>query len=409
MPSQTFALDQIDPRREDWTRWAQHHAVDLAGLVRAAAVPTGGFGFLDAHNRRDEQQPVATWLTARMTHVSVLATLSGQAQSADLVDIGVRGLTGPLRDDRNGGWFASTADRNAKEAYPHAFVVLAAASAAGAGHPEGQALLADALTVVEDHFWDDDAGLVRESWDPTWTTLDSYRGVNANMHTVEAFLAAWQVTGDRRWLDRAATITDRVVHGFAAEHAWRLPEHFDSSWQVELDYNRDKPGDQFRPYGVTIGHLLEWARLALHVRTALGDSAPAYLLTDAAAMYQAAVARGWDVDGAPGFVYTTDFEDRPVVRERMHWVVAEAIGTAWTLWRDTGDERYVSDHARWWDYALRYLVDPENGSWQHELDAQNRPSALVWPGRPDVYHAYQATVLPLWPQAPSFIGAALQL
>ena len=41
-----------------------------------------------------------------------------------------------------------------------------------------------------------------------------------------------------------------------------------------------------------------------------------------------AVRDGWAVDGAPGFAYTTDWAGAPVVRTRMHWVAAEAIGAA---------------------------------------------------------------------------------
>ncbi|GAA3366621.1 AGE family epimerase/isomerase [Saccharopolyspora gregorii] len=61
------------------------------------------------------------------------------------------------------------------------------------------------------------------------------------MHTVEALLAAADVTGDRRWSDRAARIVENVVHGFARDGGWRLPEHFDPSWNVRLDYNGTSP------------------------------------------------------------------------------------------------------------------------------------------------------------------------
>ncbi|WP_344931743.1 AGE family epimerase/isomerase [Saccharopolyspora gregorii] len=39
-------------------------------------------------------------------------------------------------------------------------------------------------------------------------------------------------------------------------------------------------------------------------------------------------------------------------------------------------------------------MDRELGSWRHELDEHNRPAATVWEGKPDLYHAYQATLLP---------------
>ena len=75
------------------------------------------------------------------------------------------------------------------------------------------------------------------------------------------------------------------------------------------------------------------------------------------------------------------------------------------LSRATGDARYEQDLSRWWAYADRYLVDHRSGSWHHELDPTNTPAAEVWPGKPDVYHAYQAALLPLLPVAPSFAKA----
>lgn len=388
------------------THWFDDEGHRLLALVGRAVHPDGGFGYLDDASELDPSRPVATWITSRMTHVAALGALHGSGEAQDLVDVGVGALTGPLRDAEHGGWFSDTSRPDLKEAYAHAFVVLAAASATGAGHPDGQALLDEALAVLDQRFWDERAGLSVDEWDAAWTRLDDYRGINANMHTVEALLAAADVTGDAGLRERAARITERVVHGFAREHDWRLPEHFDTAWRPLLDYNVDEPGHPFRPYGVTIGHLLEWSRLALAVRTAQGDAAADWLLPDAISLYDAGVRRGWAVDGADGFVYTTDFADRPVVRERMHWVLAEATATAAVLHRATGEQRYVDDGARWWDYARTHLIDPTDGSWVHELGPDNQPSATVWPGRPDIYHAYQASVLPLLPDAASFVGAA---
>ena len=42
-------------------------------------------------------------------------------------------------------------------------------------------------------------------------------------------------------------------------------------------------------------------------------------------------------------------------------------------------------------------LDRELGSWHHELDRQNQPAETVWVGKPDSYHAVQATLLPRIP------------
>lgn len=384
-------------------RWLEHETDRLLGFATRARHPDGGFGWLDERGSLDTSHPVELWITCRMTHVAALGVLLGRPAPRSLLDHGIRSLAGPFLDADGGGWHAALPADVAmpKGAYEHAFVVLAASSATIVGHEAGPALLTRALDAVMDRFWEADHGMVADSWDPVGGRLDPYRGVNANMHTVEAFLAAADATGDRRWLDRALLIVERVLDRLAKDHGYRIPEHFDESWSPVLDYNRELPADKFRPYGATIGHGLEWARLALHLRAALGhDSSPSWLLEHARGLFDAAVRDGWAVDGADGFVYTVDWEGRPIVRERMHWVAAEATATASALWAATGEQRYADWYQTWWEYVARVFVDDERGSWHHELDHENRPSARVWPGKPDLYHAVQATLLPRLPLAP---------
>jgi mannose/cellobiose epimerase-like protein (N-acyl-D-glucosamine 2-epimerase family) len=375
----------------------------LLGFARGAVHPGGGFAWLDDTGRPVLDRPVETWITCRMTHVFALASLQG-ADTGELVAHGVAALTGPLRDSGHGGWYASAAEPE-KRAYEHAFVVLAAASAAAAGAEGGEKLLAEALDVVERRFWEPGPGRVADVWDRGWTRLEDYRGANANMHTVEAFLAAADVTGDPVWAARALSIVEHLVHGEARPHGWLLPEHYDADWRVLPEFNRADPADRFRPFGATIGHLFEWARLAVHLGRALGADAPAWLRPDAAALFETAVRHGWAADGREGFVYTTDFAGTPVVRTRLHWVVAEAIAAAWTLHQETGAPAYLARFREWCEHAETCFVDGELGSWHHELDPENRPAATVWDGKPDVYHAYQATLLPVLPPAASFAGA----
>jgi mannose/cellobiose epimerase-like protein (N-acyl-D-glucosamine 2-epimerase family) len=203
------------------------------------------------------------------------------------------------------------------------------------------------------------------------------------------------------------SIVDHLVHGEARAHGWLLPEHYDPRWRVRLEFNRDEPAHPFRPFGATVGHLFEWARLAVHLKRALGGEAPPWLVPDAVALFETAVRTGWAVDGRAGFVYTTDFAGTPVVRNRLHWVVTEAMAAAWTLHQETGDPAYLERFREWCEHAEDCFVDRERGSWHHELDPENRPAATVWAGKPDIYHAYQATLLPALPPAASFAGALL--
>jgi mannose/cellobiose epimerase-like protein (N-acyl-D-glucosamine 2-epimerase family) len=388
--------------------WLAAEADRLLAFGAASSHPDGGFAWLDDGGQPRLDQPVQLWITCRMTHCFALGHLMGDPASADLLDRGIRALLGPLRDERHGGWFAACGPdgptQTDKQTYGHAFVVLAASSGVLAAHPDARGLLHEALGVYEDKLWCEADGMVVDSWDRAFSCVDAYRGLNANMHTVEAFLAASDAIGDPVWRERAARITDRVLNHYAAQWDWRLPEHFDTHWQPIPDYSRDRPADPFRPYGATVGHGLEWARLALALEASL-DRPPPWLLPGATRLYDRAVADGWSVDGAPGFLYTTDWDGSPVVHERMHWVAAEATATAATLGRRTGDPGYHAAYERWWSHIRETFVDPDGGSWWHELNRHNRPSATVWAGKPDIYHALQATLVPRLPVSGSIAAA----
>lgn len=372
---------------------------DLDGLLDFAArswVDDGGFGYLGADGRVLPDRPVETWIVARMTHVFGLAALLGRPGAEDLARHGVAALTdGPLHDGQHGGWRSSTED-DAKAAYVHAFAVLAGSTATAAGIPGGRALLDEALDVWQTRFWDDDAGLAVEEWDRAWTQLSDYRGVNANMHGVEAMLAAADAVPDPavagRLRDQARRATERVVHGWARENDWRLPEHFTHRWEPLPDYNRDRPADPFRPYGVTVGHQFEWARLALHVR-AVTAAPPAWLLTDAVDLFAAAAGRGWAADGQDGFPYTLDRDDRPVVVARMHWVLCEAVAAAGVLAEVTGERSYRELAVRWRAHGEERFADPATGSWHHELTPSGEVGTGTWAGQPDAYHLAQMLLL----------------
>ena len=355
-----------------------------------------------------------------MTHVLAVGLLLGHHDCADLVDHGIRALQTRLRDAANDGWFTSTdvALRNQKRAYDHAFVMLAASSAAVADRPGARALLEEAIAVFDAHFWNEEHGWIIDVWNADWTESENYLGANANMHGVEMCLAVADATGDHLWLHRAARITTWFIARHARQSEWRIPEHFDGSGTPDPLYNQAQPNDPFRPFGSTVGHGFEWSRLLLQLDAAFAlaeipDSVamgeltgrPMWLTSSAKAIFARARLDGWSVDAEPGFVYTVDWTGRPVVRDRLHWVTAEAIAAAGALWDFTGDDLYGDLYDSWWAFAQEFFVDPVGGSWRHQLDEHNRPSSSVWAGKPDVYHAFQACLLPRLPPAPSLASA----
>ena len=223
------------------------------------------------------------------------------------------------------------------------------------------------------------------------------------MHMVEAFLA------DRRRAARGGLARARAAHRGAADgrEAARATSGACRSTSTATGSpspttTRTSPRDPFRPYGVTPGHGLEWSRLLCHLHASLVEP-PAWLLEPAArGLFARAVADGWDA-ARGGFAYTTALDGRPVVEDRFHWVCCEAIATAAALHDVTGGE---AGYARWFATACAYadqrFVDREHGSLAARARSRRAAvDAAPGSGKPDVYHALQATLLPgLPPLAP---------
>ncbi|MBO1324293.1 AGE family epimerase/isomerase [Acetobacter sp. TBRC 12305] len=377
-----------------------------------------GFAALDDDGRLMAGGKADTILTARMTHVYAIAANRGLPGCAPLAAHGVACLLGPLRDCEHGGWFENIEQaqdktpKGRKQAYLHAFIALAASSAVVQGVAGADKLLKEALAVWQRHFWSEDEGVFRESFAADWSDEENYRGANANMHSVEACMAVADVTGNPVWRQRALRIVERIIHTLARKASYTVAEHYDRNWTLLKDFHRDKPTDDLRPYGMTPGHFVEWSHLLLKLEAALlreNGSAPSWLLDDAIGLFHSGMEAGWARNAEPGLLYTVDWDLQPVVQNRPHWCQAEAMTAATALLKRTGHKEYEQWYRDIWDYIDLYMIDRRQGGWIQELDQHNRPSAVVYQGKADLYHAWQATLTPLLPLAPSFATAVARM
>jgi mannose/cellobiose epimerase-like protein (N-acyl-D-glucosamine 2-epimerase family) len=302
---------------------------------------------------------------------------------------GLRYLRDAHRDPASGGYAWTLRDGAPEDrtnhAYGLAFVLLACASARRAGH-DTAAWMDETWALLEARFWDAGAGLYRDEADAAWRFSD-YRGQNANMHLCEALIAAFEASGESRYLERALLLAERMTQRQAALAGGLIWEHYDRDWNVDWQYHRDEPKHLFRPWGFQPGHQVEWAKLLLLLRGHLDDRAPDWLLPTARHLFDTALRHGWDADhggivygfapGTPehprlaadaladGVVYVCD-------DDKYFWVQAEAIAAAARLLETTGDAVYRDWYERLWRYAWAHFVDHRYGAWYRILDRRNR-------------------------------------
>ncbi len=334
--------------------------------------------------------------TTRLVHSYGLAQIAGRADRAGIVDRGMADLWTRHRDDLHGGyaWGVDAAGicDGLKLAYGHAFVLLAAATAKLAGHPDADRLLEDVTEVIDRHFWDETAGLMRDEFTRDWQPFSTYRGMNANMHTVEAMLTAYEATGNTQYLTRARRILDFFVGKIAPAEHWRLPEHYTENWQIDRAYEGNP---MFRPAGSTPGHSFELARLLLQMWDLSGREG-ADAPVQARVLVDMALSDAWDT-ARGGFIYTLAADGSIARNARYWWPVTEAIGVLAALIKldpQPADEVW---YRRLWEFADKHLIDHTRGGWFPELSDDNSKAMDQFTGKPDIYHALQADMFPLVP------------
>ena len=412
----------IGPSTGNWARLPSHRAWLLnqaeslfAFYERRILNPLGGFYELD-----DLGRPTAPgfgaggtpsrhlFYTARIVHAFAIAHLMGRPGADAIVDHGMEFLWKSHRDVVNGGYFAALGyDRPTdptKQAYGHAFVLLAASSAATAGHPDAARLIDDVTSVIRNRFWEEQHGAVAEEFTADWRPLDNYRGQNSNMHLTEALMAAFEVTGDSSYLQMAERVAGLIIGRLAAANDWRIAEHFDTNWEVDKGYSGSP---MFRPFGTTPGHSLEWTRLLLQLWE-LGGCRLEWAPPAAKLIFERAVSDAWDpVTG--GFYYTLDWTGQPLIRDRYWWPCCEAIGAAVFLNATDADPAYEEWYRRIWSFTARCFIDRDNGGWRAQVDELLRPNSGPFYGKGDIYHSLQACLIPTLPTTGSITKGLAEL
>ncbi|MCY1669296.1 AGE family epimerase/isomerase [Rhizobium sp. SL86] len=380
--------------------WLLSQAEGLMDFFQDRAInPKGGFYDLDRTGvALDTNNPArGIHASARMVHCFAIADLLGRPGAADVVDHGMRYLWEKHRDQTHGGYFWQANDDGAadasKQGYGHAFVLLAASSAKVIGHPLADKMLADITEVIETKFWEERHGAIAEEFSADWQPVPGYRGQNSNMHLTESLMAAFEVTGERHYLEKAESIADLLINRRAREEGFRVAEHFSEEWVVDRTYYH--PNEMFRPAGTTPGHWLEWARLLLQLY-ALGGKSHAWMPEAAEALFERSMTLGWD-KAKGGFFYTLDWQDVPEKKSKLWWPMCEAAGAAHFLNAHAPSAFHEESYRLIWSTIAGHFIDRDHGGWFEETTEELVPATTLFPGKGDIYHAFQACLIPLFP------------
>ena len=372
---------------------AQHIQTTMNFYHPRAIDPKGGFfhyfrddgSVYDAHTRHLVSS------TRFIFNYSEAARYFGNAEYLAAAHHGLDYLRSAHLNPQNGGYTWLIKDGQAVDQTNHcyglAFVLLAYASAVKAGITEAQAYVHETFALMEQHFWLPEHGLYADEASVDWKIVSPYRGQNANMHSCEALIAAFEATGHKPYLDRAMLLAHNICVRQTQTTQGQIWEHYDPTWRPDWNYNQHDPQNLFRPWGYQPGHFTEWAKLLL----ILDRYQPKpWLLVTAKQLFDQALEKAWDHEYGGvcyGFSPSGDVCDA----DKYFWVQAESIAAAALLAQATGEQRYWDWYDTLWAYVWTHFVDHKYGAWYRILKPENSPyDKLKSPAGKTDYHTMGA-------------------
>jgi Mannose-1-phosphate guanylyltransferase len=278
----------------------------------------------------------------------------------------------------DGGWIHLYAPDGSvrdgqRDAYDQCFVLFGLAWLWRAKKwPEARDWAERTLAFIDARLSDKKDGGFFESTEPV-----PYRRANPHMHYLEAMLSWYEATGERRFLDRAATSVDLFRRHFFDEETWSVTEYFDHGW---------KPATG-REARIEPGHQYEWMWLLLRYAELAGDpDLREYCRKIYATSHAFGHARGTD---AVCDHMAPDGSD--MSRTSRLWPQTEALKAGLRARADglPGDETLF---IRMLDVIFnRYLVTPVDGGWYDQIDANGRVISTNMPTS-TFYHVFCAIV-----------------
>jgi mannose/cellobiose epimerase-like protein (N-acyl-D-glucosamine 2-epimerase family) len=198
-----------------------------------------------------------------------------------------------------------------------------------------------------------------EDWGPAPADVTPYLGVpaglksmNTHLHLLEAVTAFYRASGlprARERLEELATIESTTV---VRKTVAACTDQYRPDWAPVLT-----PATARASYG----HDLENIWLLADAYDALGRPV-APLLDLFRAVFENALAHGEDRDGG-GFFDSGPLGADADRRGKTWWVQAEALVSALTMYRLTGEERYADVFRRTWQFVDQHQTDWTSGEW----------------------------------------------
>lgn len=344
-----------------------------------APAPDGGFyGTLLRDGTPQPDAPRSGVLNAR-----ILWSFSAAARTWDdtlclrLADRAQHELISTFIDPQHGGVFWLTAPdgsvvNGTKYAYALTYGIYGLAEHyLATGNTESLEAALDLFRTLEENGRDPQHDGYIEAFTVDWKPLDKYdkdapKTMNAHLHVLEAYTLLYQCRPDPKLRERLEYCTRLFMDTIYDPRRKHFNQYFDNAWRNLLDID-------------SYGHDVEAGWLLCRAAEALDDPQ----LQERARRIAVDVTRtcldeGMTPDGYLRYERTGDHK----AARCSWWGQDEMLIACVNAWQISGDEHFLQEARRIWDFVMRTMKDREFGEWfsdcNNGIPIINAPKANMW-------------------------------
>ncbi len=367
----------------DKSAWAAQFRKELTGNILPFWMrytvdrENGGFhGFVSCDLQVDRQAQRASVINTRILWTfSAAARVLGDAQYREIAGWAFDYIARKFWDREYGGiyWMLDhqgnpVSDR--KQVYAQAFGAYALAEYFRlTGNAQSLQLARELYRLIEEKSRERVCGGYLEACSRDWGALEDLRlsekdlnspkSMNTHLHVMEAYTNLLRVWPDPALQASQRALLEVTMDRIVDNATGHFKLFFDNGWRSLTDH-------------ISFGHDIEGSWLLYEAAQVLGDAALiARARRLAVKMAQAVYDEGLDTDGS--LFYEADSKGQLIDPNKHWWPHAEAVVGFYNAWQLTGEEHFLKQAIRVWDYIQAKIIDHEHGEWHAKLKPDGTP------------------------------------
>lgn len=336
----------------------------------------GGFhGKIGCDGSIDRESPRASVITSRILWTFSAACRLVDAEYRATADWAYDYIVKKFWDAEYGGVYWMLDHKGnplslRKQIYAQAFAAYAMAEYFRAtGKPESLEFAQRLFRLIEDHSRDAVWKGYLEARGRDWSALEDMRlsekdlnspkSMNTHLHVMEAYTNLLRVWRDPELQARQKELLEVTMDSIVDNATGHFKMFFDNRWNSLSDH-------------VSFGHDIEGSWLILEAAEVLGDAALVHRARKVAVrMAQTVYDEGLDKDGS--LFYEADSKGVMIDPKKHWWAQAEAVVGFYNAYRLSGQEHFLNQSYRVWEYIEKNIVDRVHGEWHAKLSPQGVP------------------------------------